>query len=325
MQQQTAPTCAVIVVNYASSALIRLNLASIDADAQCRVIVVDNFSSTAEQHRVEAMCREHDWTCVLQPSNDGFGSGVDAGLGAARRAGATTFLVLNPDAAMDRQTADELARHATEHPRELVAPLIIRPDGTTWTQGFAVDLRSGRMRSRPGLRDLAKHEAPWLTGACLAFSADLLDLIGGMPEGYFLYWEDVDLSMKVRRSGGTLRVRDDLTVMHDEGGTQRDLSDSRTPKLSDRYYYYNCRNRLVFAARYLDRRTLLSWIAQTPRQSWLILLRGGRRQLLRSPSSLFAAVRGSLTGIAIGMRALVTAAGPAGAPTARPIGSAEAE
>ncbi len=296
---------AVVVVNYGSTALIRRNLHPLAGAADCRVVVVDNYSDDTERDQVEQLCREHGWTPVLLETNTGFGGGVNAGLDRAAELGADSYILLNPDAVIDLVTVRRLADHVGRHPVDLVTPRIIRPDGTTWTEGFAVDLHTGRMRSRPGLRDLRPTEAPWLTGACLAFSAELLERVGGMPDGYFLYWEDVDFSMRVLAAGGSLVVRDDLTVVHDEGGTQREDSRPAVRKLSDRYYFYNCRNRLVFAARFLDRRGLRAWITATPRQSWLILLRGGRRQLLRSPRPLAAAVGGSVAGLAIAVRAVL--------------------
>jgi GT2 family glycosyltransferase len=134
----------------------------------------------------------------------------------------------------------------------------------------------------------------WLTGACLALTIDMFDEVGGFDESYFLYWEDVDFSYRAGLAGAELLVREDLTVVHDEGGTQGQRSGRAK---SQTYYYYNCRNRLVFAAKHLGARSILRWALLTPQQSWAVLLRGGRRQLLDSPITAMAAVRGSLAGL----------------------------
>ncbi len=297
-------TC-VIVVNYGSSHLIADNLSDLSDGQWCHVIVVDNFTTSAEQHRVLEMCRERPgWHAVALDSNTGFGGGVNAGLEVARNQGADAFILINPDARIDRQTVRGLAEHTRDFAMELVTPRIVRPDNTVWCDGFALDLRNGQIRSRPGLTGIGPHEVPWVTGACMGFSRRLLDVIGGVPGGYFLYWEDVDLCMRVREGGGSLRVRSDLVVVHDEGGTQREHG-PKTRRMSNRYYFYNCRNRLVFASRHLGRRRMLSWLCSTPRQSWLILLRGGRRQLLSSQIPLLAAVAGSLCGVPAICSALV--------------------
>jgi hypothetical protein len=87
-----------------------------------------------------------------------------------------------------------------------------------------------------------------------------------------------------------------LKVVHHEGGTQK-RPNGRA--LSSQYYYWNCRNRLVFAAKHLSFRQALRWMRGTPTESWHIYLRGGRRQILHSPKGLAATLRGSLTGLLV--------------------------
>ncbi|WP_168207366.1 glycosyltransferase [Microlunatus elymi] len=301
MQDGSQSVIGVVVVNYGSTGLLRRNLAGLAGVPGCRVVVVDNYSGEAERDRVAELCHELGWTAVLLDTNAGFGAGVNAGLAAARRAGADAYLLINPDATIDSDTLAAFHDHVRAHPLDLVAPKVLRPDGSTWSAGMAVELPTGRMRGRPGLRDIRRHESAWVSGACLAFSETLRQRVGGMPDGYFLYWEDVDFSLRVRRVGGRPVVREDLVVTHSEGGTQRDDHDRR---LSNRYYFYNCRNRLVFASRQLGRRQRLNWMITTPRESWLILLRGGRRQLLHSPAPLIASVAGSLAGLGIAARSM---------------------
>jgi len=296
---------AVIVVNYGSTELIRGNLDVPRDLAGIRVVIVDNFSDAAERARISKLCAERGWTPVLLDSNAGFSAGVNAGMAAAAGHSTDAYLVLNPDASIDVATVDALHQHVTEHPMELVSPLITNPDGSTWSDGHAVQLQNGRMRRRPGLADIGPDEEPWIAGTCIALSEQLRAAIDGMPNGYFLYWEDVDLSVRVRRSGGQLRIREDLVATHDQGRTQRDADG---PKLSNIYYYYNCRNRLVFGSRFLSRRRQLNWILSTPRQSWLILLRGGgKRELIRRPRALLAGLTGSVAGLMIMTRSLLRA------------------
>lgn len=294
---------AVVVVNYGSIAMIEKNFAGLAGSPDCRIVVVDNFSTVDEQQRVRDTCERLGWTAVLSVTNVGFGLGVNAGVQRARDLGADAYLLVNPDAIIDVATINELHRAVRQQPDALIAPRVIRPDGSTWSAGSVVDLRSGRIRGRAGLRDLEPYELGWLSGACLAISGELMDRVGGMADGYFLYWEDVEFSREVQRVGGTLIVRDDLTVTHAEGGTQHAGDHDR--RLSDLYYFYNCRNRLVFASAYLPRGDVLRWIASTPQESWQILLRGGRRQLLQSRSPVSAAIRGSAAGIRIALRSLV--------------------
>lgn len=300
MRDVSGNVIAVVVVNYGSIAMIEENFAALSGLPECRVVVVDNLSTAAEQLRVREICDRQGWTAVLSETNVGFGAGVNLGVRRAREFEPDAYLLINPDAIIDVATLRALHDHVRRQPEALVAPRVTRPDGTTWSAGSTVDLRTGHIRGRAGFQETASTEIRWLSGACLAMSGSLMDRVGGMTDGYFMYWEDVDFSCKVHDAGGALVIRDDLTVVHDEGGTQRD----HDRRLSDLYYFYNCRNRLIFASKNLPRSSVLRWIAATPREGWQIVLRGGRRQLLRTPKPLLAAITGSIAGIGATVRGL---------------------
>jgi len=305
----TAPF-GVVVVNYGSSALVERNLAGRAWGADVEVVVVDNLSTEAERIRIADVCARIGAHLVPREVNDGFGGGCNAGIGRARELGCTAFLLLNPDACVTPDVVDELRRAVTDDRRALVSPVLHDTAGRTVFAGARLSLADGRIRSRPDapLRD----PVPWLTGACLAFSDDLLVAAGGLPEGYFLYWEDVEFSRRCAAAGGHLVLREDLVAVHDAGGTQQASAESAKSAL---YYRWNCRNRLVFAARLLNRREGVRWLAHTPAVGREILLRGGRRQLLRSTRPLRAMLRGSaegavvLVGVWLGVPAAHHAAG----------------
>lgn len=292
----TAPY-AVVVVNYGSHQLLARNLPGAGELGGGRVYVVDNPSSVAECAAIRRLCFERGWTLVASPSNDGFGPGVNRGVRAALADGIDVLVLLNPDAVADGGVLAELADAVRQDSGAVVAPRVATPTGRTEFAGSSVNLRTGRMRS-----GWAPDDDPewgnWLTGACMAFDRQTFEDVGGLAEDYFLYWEDVDFSRRAASRGHRLVVRDDLEVVHDEGGTQR--SHGGRAK-SHSYYYWNCRNRMVFGRRFA-RGAWRGWLAATPAESWLILLRGGRRQILTDPGTLGAAVRGTLAGLAAAVR-----------------------
>jgi N-acetylglucosaminyl-diphospho-decaprenol L-rhamnosyltransferase len=292
-----------VVVNYGSSALLRRNLAAAGAlGPHVRVVVVDNHSTDGERAAVTALAAERGWDLVALPDNRGFGAATNAGFARARELGCATFCCLNPDASATPEVLEELRLASLADPLAVLAPRIVDSTGATVFAGSTLGLRDGRTGARHSPTRSRGPVEDWLTGACLVVSAEMTGRLGGYDEGYFLYWEDVDLSHRALAAGGSLVVRTDLVAVHDEGGTQGEREGDAK---SDLYYRYNCRNRLVFAARNLSRRQLLGWLLRTPRVSWEILLRGGRRQLLHSPRPLVAAVRGSLEGAGIALAALV--------------------
>ncbi|MDP5184383.1 glycosyltransferase [Blastococcus sp. BMG 814] len=293
----------VVVVNFGSHRLLAQNLpGATGLGPDVRVVVVDNHSTDQEREAVRTLAAARGWELVGLPDNRGFGAATNVGIARAQELGCVTYLCLNPDARATPAVIAELRAHSLRQPLTVISPLITSSTGEVVFSGSTLSLRDGRVRGARSPRPPLPDPEPWLTGACLVIHAQLWARLGGFDETYFLYWEDVDLSHRALAAGGHLEVREDLQVVHDEGGTH---GAERAHGKSALYYRYNCRNRLTFAARNLSRPDLLRWLVATPRVSWEILLRGGRRQLVESPRPAWAALRGSIEGALLGLAALV--------------------
>lgn len=308
---------AVVVVSYASADLLAEHLVRVHAGLPgAHVVVVDCFSSLAERGRVRELAAVHGWHAELLDENRGFGGGVNAGVRVALAGGAQDLLLLNPDASVPPDAVAALQRAVADDRARAVAPVIRRADGRPWFSGSDLYLADGATR---GVARRAEHPGadrrPWLTGACLLLPAELWLRVGGFDEDYFLYWEDVDLSWRVLAAGGSLAVVPEAVAVHDEGGTQVADAAVRRAKSPD-YYYFNVRNRLLFAARHLDAAGVRRWWRATPRAVREVLLRGGRRQFLRPAAPVGAALRGVRDGRRAVRAALRAPAAPdrAGAP-----------
>ncbi len=268
----------VVVVNYASSQLIARNFAGLSGHP---LVIVDNFSSDAERDACLRLAADHGWFCEVGP-NVGYGEGANRGLRRLAEAGCETLIVANPDLELGVDQVAALAAAAAAHPDDLIGPMLVNPDGSGWGGLGSIALDEGRIYSR------GEPRPPyWLSGACVAASTALWQRLGGFAEGYFMYWEDVDLSYRVQQLGGTCRQLGDLRVRHDVGGTQGGKSAL--------YSYYNTRNRLVFAAKNLTADQQRLW----RRTSWAELRRVVSRQPNRRAKltrGLWPALRGTLAG-----------------------------
>jgi N-acetylglucosaminyl-diphospho-decaprenol L-rhamnosyltransferase len=290
-----APGIAVVVVNFGSHELIRRNFGPLDlAAVGARLVVVDNLRSPADTDAIRALAGERGWRLVETGRNAGFGAGVNAGARVALDDGADVLVVANPDLAVSADVIAELAAVVRAGHDVAVAPRIVRPDGSLWFGGGVVSLDESRTRLvEADAAPVSPRTPPWLSGACFAMHRDLWTTVAGFDDDYFLYWEDVDLSYRVVKAGGRLEVRQDLVAVHDVGGTQHDVTQRAK---SSTYYYYSCRNRLVFAAKHLDRRDRRRWVRGTPADSRRVLLRGGRRQLVAPHRTLWPVVKGAVAG-----------------------------
>ncbi len=284
---------AVVVVNYGSSALLEANLAATVTEAEPDiVVVVDNPTTGGERKRMRDLARRERWTLIEPDVNTGFGGGVNLGVAAALEAGATGLLLLNPDARMGGDAVRTLRSATAGSPLALCAPRIMTPGGSVWFAGSDVSLVDGRTRGHAKRAQYPGEETwEWLTGACLWFTAALWHATGGFDEEYFLYWEDVDFSRRAVAAGGTLRVVTDSVAVHDEGATHRSHRQTSRSK-SETYYYFNIRNRMLFAIRFLDEEGIRRWRAGVTASAREVILRGGRAQLLRSSAPWRAYLRG---------------------------------
>lgn len=290
---------AAVLVNYGSHQLIAANLRpDALADAGITVVVVDNYSSAEERQSVTDLCARHGWHLVAC-ANDGFAAGLNKGVARAMQSGCRAVVAINPDAVVEVPVLLNLGEQALREPRSLVSPRMLTSTGDPHFRGAQVNMRNGAIRSGWCHGDGDPVWKNWLSGACLAFHVDAHGELSGLDEGYFLYWEDVDLSRRAAASLMELCFREDLTVVHDEGGTQ---GWQRSRAKSPGYYYYNTRNRLRFATRHCSRAELREWIMSTPRQSLNVWLRGGRRQLLASPKGAVYAAGGTFRGLALAIR-----------------------
>ena len=297
---------AVVVVSYDSAALLERTLARVaEASPEARIVVVDNYSTPEAREELVALASARGWEAVLPETNTGFGGGMNLGAARARELGADLLVLLNPDAVIARSDLIRLAARAHADRLALVAPVLKDSTGRIVSDGIVVCLADGSMRSRRSPRPIPPGGThPWLSGACLALSTDLFEVTGGFDARYFLYWEDVDFSARVLAAGGSLDLARDAVAVHDEGGTHSESQSqdsgqegSEDRSKSDIYYYYNVRNRLLYACLHLDRATQRRWVATAGRAAREIVLRGGKRQLLRTRRPLVTAAQATRDGL----------------------------
>lgn len=211
----------VIIVNWNGGPEL---LAAIESGRRfgANVIVVDNASTTGSIGAVETMA---DVQLVRNPTNGGFSVGCNRGVVAGN---ADIVMLLNPDARILTGTAADLERvFATTGPTIVGFPIeqdggrMVRSFGTLPTAATLVAdlLRATRLRRlllmSPAPEDRVVTPATaWVIGAALAMRRTDWLRLGGMDEGFFLWFEDVDLGMRVARSGGTFALADPIRVRH---------------------------------------------------------------------------------------------------------------
>ena len=206
-------------------------------------ICVDNGSTDGSDLRVAERFPEVE--LLRTGANLGFAAGNNAGIRRALERGADWVLLLNNDAVAEPGLAAALDRAANERPDAgLLACTILGEDGET------VQFSGARFNARLGysgrvgtdvpqdLRDVARAD-----GAALAVSRVAVETAGLLDESLFLYVEDVEWSLRVRRAGFAVVLVPDAHVRH-KG------SASTGGRISTANLYYSTRNTIVVSERY---------------------------------------------------------------------------
>lgn len=216
-------------------------------DDSLEVIVVDNASQQDEATIIEQ--RYPQVKVVRSQHNLGFAGGNNLGIKAAQ--GKYLFFI-NNDTLLKHQTSDIrhlIRRLESDEKIGAVCPKIRFEWGNNPIQ-FAgyTPLSRITMRNRSigfgeedhGQYDTA-HSTPYAHGAAMMVKREAIEKAGLMPECYFLYYEELDWSMMIRRAGYDIWYDPACTIYHKESQATGQNSPLRT--------YYITRNRLLFVNR----------------------------------------------------------------------------
>jgi N-acetylglucosaminyl-diphospho-decaprenol L-rhamnosyltransferase len=266
---------AIIIINYRTPELTLDCLRSLcsEVDAGIRVVVVDNDSGDGSAERIERALREEglgDWTTLLRsPSNGGFASGNNFGIRSVR---AQAYLLLNSDTIVQPGAIAGLREAMRARPDAgVIGPGLLNvtgghDDSVFRAPGPAAEfLRSAHTgildRALPHLTPVVPEtdrpiEADWLGFACVLVRAEVLERVGGLDEGYFMYFEDIDYCRRVRDAGWKVLYWPAPKVIHLLGGSSSVTKEAAARRRAPRYYY---EARARYFAKFYGRRGL--WLA----------------------------------------------------------------
>jgi GT2 family glycosyltransferase len=198
---------SVVIVTHNSRAAVSAALPALCAQlgGGDELVVVDNASGDDTLAAIAEIAPAA--VVVRNTVNAGFAAGANAG---ARAATGDLLVFLNPD--------------ATPAPGFLDAIRAPRERWSAWqglvTAGDAVNTSGGVVHftgiawagqaAAAGAREVA-----FVSGACLAIPRGEWERLGGFAEAFFMYQEDVDLSLRLRLAGGRLGVEPAAVVDHD--------------------------------------------------------------------------------------------------------------
>ena len=199
------------LVNFNGAALTLEALESLlgqDGAAELRCVVVDNGSTPDDVAALAAGVGGRA-SVVRLPVNVGYAAACNAVALIAAESGAKYVWWLNNDLLLAPGTLRALLERMDAAPRTAAATAVLTDyDTGERVIGAGMDLSLWRGRVRHSLAGLDVRELPSqvlavdvVAGACVLVRMSALREIGGMDEGYFMYGEDVDWSIRARDAG----------------------------------------------------------------------------------------------------------------------------
>jgi GT2 family glycosyltransferase len=215
--QATGPALAVVVVTWNCADEIADTLEPLGAQLRAgdELIVIDNASRDGTADAAAAAAPRA--SVLRMTDNLGFAAGGRAGAAASS---APLLLFLTPDARPEPGALDALRQAADAQPGwGAWQALVLLPDGTLNAGGGVLHYLgfawAGHLGEPPETLGDEPFEVGFASGAALTVRRTLWDELGGFDDEFFMYAEDVDLSLRLRLAGHGVGVVPAARVVHD--------------------------------------------------------------------------------------------------------------
>jgi GT2 family glycosyltransferase len=238
------PDVTVVIVNYRTPELTKRCLAALAREKrllpELRVVVVDGGSgdgSTDELGKTVAEPDYADWVSFLPLAiNGGYGwANNQAILRLALEPNPPELIhILNPDAEVSEGAVNRLVEEMLAEPRcGAAGSQLFTPDGRSVPSAFRFPSIGRELVAAAGSEALGRMlgiaptvvkanesaNVDWVSGASVMFRAEALRDVGLFDDGFFLYFEEVELMRRMKARGWSVRHVPASCVVHIEGAS----------------------------------------------------------------------------------------------------------
>jgi N-acetylglucosaminyl-diphospho-decaprenol L-rhamnosyltransferase len=221
---------AVSIVNTNSRELLLACLESLAGEG-AELVVLDNASEDGSADAVRE--RFPDVQVIAQEQRAGFGANHNT---VIRATDGRYVYVLNEDTTADDWGFARMVEYMDAHPRvAALGPRIAYPDGRRQASAWRFPTPLNALLSLPSLGKVGivqshgdvPRPVDWVMGAALLLRRSALDEVGLFDEGFFIYSEEVDLQLRLRRAGWDVHFFPAVTVVHHESQFSADIPERR--------------------------------------------------------------------------------------------------
>jgi GT2 family glycosyltransferase len=282
---EAAPSLGIVIVNYRTADLA---IACVEALAAERVtagpfevFIVDGNSGDGSAEKLASQFAQTPWVTVLPLDfNGGFGwANNQAMLRLLQRDDPPDYIhLINPDAIAEPGAISTLLAVIEADPKiGAVASQLLEPDGRIagsafrfpspgreFLRGVGLGGLGDKIGIKPTLMEFSEPgPADWITGASVMFRSAALRQTGLFDDGFFLYFEEVELMHRMTDAGWALWSVPASRVMHIGGAATGVASGIQTAARPLPAYRYEARRRYLVRANGVAGliATNLAWLA----------------------------------------------------------------
>ncbi len=285
---------SIIIVILGDSEMLRGCISSVKehVSAPHEIILVNNSPARLP-------CSGDDTVrCLENGHNMGFARGVNKGIRAAR---GEMILLLNPDAYFTSDIVSEMISFLNTHERAGIAgPQLVFPDGSPQNSidlipNLATEFINKSLlkilfpKAYPSKRSgfAGPVQVPSVIGACMLIKKSVIDTIGPLDEGYFLYLEETDFCKRTRDAGFEIWHLPHLRIVHYQGESARQFDTRRKIEYRRSMYRFFLKNKGSLQKTALYFMTLVKLVIETAGYIPSSATEKGRHRLKRTLSLIF--------------------------------------
>ncbi len=267
-QSDFSPPLLVVIVNYRTPSLTIYCLLSLVSEVQLlpgmQVIIVDNDSGDRSVAKINHAIKTEgwsDWASVIPSKHNGgyaFGNNVAIRPALNSTKSPPYFLLLNPDTFVRPRSLKVLVDFMNQHPQVGIAGSRLEDsDGTPQCSAFRFHTLLSELDSALRLGIVSKLlanwiiappvssipcQTDWVAGASMIIRREVLETVGLMDEGYFLYYEEVDFCLQANKAGWSCWYVPESKVVHLVGQSSG-VTNTKIPPQRRPQYWFDSRRR----------------------------------------------------------------------------------
>lgn len=250
------PTVSVVIVNWNTRDLLNQTLKSLYKNTKgvtFETILVDNGSTDGSMEMVRRIFPRVK--TVKLPVNKGFAAANNIGFTKAK---GKYILLLNSDTIVSKSTLPVMSKFLDDHPHAgCVGCKHLNPDGSlqrsvdnfpsllndflSYTELYRLSIFLPLLKK--SFAWWGNHntvtEVDWVNGACMMVKRKVIDDIGGLDEGFFIYAEELDWCFRMKEKGWKVFFTPFANLIHIGGQAMNKAASTRIIlKYKGQYRFY---------------------------------------------------------------------------------------